>query len=328
MGAPLYVAGGRQRELRSLAAGLQDWYEYDQAVLLSVDRVTGAASRIIEYVSPPEVCPAEDPAILFKSGTLSDGHLYLCTQTEAIVLDATTLAQTAYVSLPLFNDVHHVRPTPAGNLLIANTGLDMVLEVTLAGDVVHEWNVTDQDPWDRFSRETDYRRIKSTKPHLAHPNHVFYIGDEPWATRFEFRDAISLADPSRRIEIGLERLHDGLVQAGHVYFTTVDGKVVIADTTTLQVVDVVDLATLHPPDTRLGWCRGILIDGTTLWAGFSRIRPTKFRENVGWVIHGFRRDAGTHIAAYDLSRRTVLQEFPLESAGLSAVFSIFDPGAS
>ena len=36
----------------------------------------------------------------------------------------------------------------------------------------------------------------STKPHLAHPNHVFHIGDEPWATRFQQKDAVSLLDPT------------------------------------------------------------------------------------------------------------------------------------
>jgi hypothetical protein len=206
---------------------------------------------------------------------------------------------------------------------VADTGLDMVLEVGLDGTVVQEWNVLGEDPWTRFSRDVDYRRIATTKPHLAHPNHVFYIGEEPWATRFEQRDAVSLTDPGRRIDIGLERLHDGVVHEGRVYFTTVDGKIVIADTATLKVIEVVDLNAFHPADTRLGWCRGILLDGPRIWVGFSRIRPTKIRENVGWVLHGFRRDFGTHLACYDLDARRLIAEVPLEELGMSAVFSVF-----
>lgn len=304
------------------AAG-QNWYEYQKGIVLEIDARTGNGRVVLEYVSPPEACPPVDPAILFKSGTLAGDEMYLCTQTEILVVRVPSLERIAYLSLPLFNDLHHVRPTPHGDLLVANAGLDMVLEVTLDGVVAGEWNVLGEDPWERFSRDVDYRRIATTKPHLAHPNHVFYLGQEPWATRFEQRDAISLTDPERRIDIGLERLHDGAVHEGRVYFTTVDGKVVIADATTLKVVDVVDLTAFHPADTRLGWCRGILLDGPRIWVGFSRIRPTKFRENVGWVLHGFRRDAGTHIACYDLDARRLEAEWPLEAFGLSAVFSVF-----
>jgi hypothetical protein len=132
-----------------------------------------------------------------------------------------------------------------------------------------------------------------------------------------------LVDGSRRIPIGLERLHDGLVSDGLVYFTTVDGKIAIADAERLEVVEVVDLTTMSPSDTRLGWCRGVHVEGTMAWVGFSRIRPTKFRENVGWVVRGFRRDAGTHLGVYDLRERRLMTEFPLEDSGLGAVFSVF-----
>lgn len=319
----LYVVGGQQRELRPMSAAGQHWYEYQRAIMLEVDTRSGRAHSVFEYVSPPEVGPPEEPTILFKSGTRVDDLLYLCTQTEVMIVRAPTMERVAYVSLPAFNDVHHVRPSPSGGLLVADTGLDMVMEISLAGDVLHEWNVLGGSTWDRFSRDVDYRLVRTTKPHLAHPNHVFYIDEQPWATRFEQRDAVSVQDLDDRIEIGLERLHDGLVSGGMVYFTTVDGKVVIADIAKRLVVEVIDLTTFHAPDTRLGWCRGIHLDGQRLWVGFSRIRPTKFRENVGWVLHGFKRDVGTHIACYDLAARACVAEILLEDAGMSAVFSIF-----
>jgi hypothetical protein len=239
-----------------------------------------------------------------------------------MVLRLPDFERLAYVSLPRLNDVHHVRPMPSGNLLVANTGLDTVIEVTLEGDLVNEWNVLGEATWERFDPAVDYRRIKTTKPHRAHPNHVFLIGDEPWATRFEQRDAVSLIDPGRRIDIGLERIHDGVVYDGHVYFTTVDGKIAIADAATLKVVDMIDLAPLHPVGTRLGWCRGILLDADGAWVGFSRIRATKFRENVGWVLRGFKRDLGTHIGRYDFAGRRSVSDILLEDVELGAVFSV------
>jgi hypothetical protein len=302
---------------------MDGWYEYQKAILLELDTRERHATVKLEYVSPPEACPAEDPAILFKSGTLIGDLLYVCTQTEVLVYRVPSFERVAYVSLPMFNDVHHVRPTRDGNLLVANTGLDMVVEVTLTGDIVQLWNVLGEEPWQRFSRDIDYRRVRTTKPHHAHPNHVFHIGDEPWATRFEQRDAVSLVDPARRIEIGLERVHDGVVDGDHVYFTTVNGQVAIAETTSLKVVEVLDLTRSHPPQMLLGWARGLLIDGDYLWVGFSRIRPTKIRENVGWVLRGLKRDFGTHVGCYDRRTGQLVAQILVEPFGLSAIFGIY-----
>ena len=321
----LYVVGGQQRTLRGLTADMDSWYEYQKGLILELDTASSAAHTVVEYVSPADAAPEEAPAILFKSGTLVGDELFICTQTEVMIYSVPTFERTAYVSLPMFNDVHHVRPTPTGTLLVANTGLDTVVEMTRSGEVVKVINVLGQDQWGdgRFSPDVAYRRVKSTTPHLAHPNHVFYIGDEPWAARFQQKDAISLVDPTRRIDIGLERIHDGLVNDGRVYFTTVDGKVAIADTTTLEIIRVIDLTESHPPDMLLGWARGILVDGDKMWVGFSRIRPTRFRENVGWVLRGLKRDFGTHVGCYDIATGRSLGQFALENYGLSAVFGIY-----
>jgi hypothetical protein len=118
----LYVAGGQQRGLRPMSAGMDGgWYEYEKAVIVELDTATGDAATALEYVSPADAIPEEQPAILFKSGTLEGDLLYTCTQTEVMVYRLPSFERLAYVSLPHFNDVHHVRPTPAGNLLVANT---------------------------------------------------------------------------------------------------------------------------------------------------------------------------------------------------------------
>ncbi len=321
VGQRLYAIGGRQRGLRHLGAGV-DWYEYQNGLVVELDAGTGQAIRHLEYTSPPDVCPDEDATILFKSGSLRDDKLYLCTQTEVIVYRVPSFEQIAYLSLPLFNDLHHVVPTDAGTVVIANTGLDMVMEASLDGDVIQTWNVLGDDPWGRFSPDVDYRKVKTTKPHLAHPNYVFLVHDEIWATRFELRDAICLTNPSKRIDIGLERVHDGFVHNDRVYFTTVDGHFVIADPERCVVEEVIDLTEMSPEGVQLGWCRSVHVDGDYAWIGFSRIRPTKFRENVGWAMRGFKRDFGTHLALYDLNRRERVAEIMLEPFGLNAIFSV------
>ena len=318
----LYVAGGRQRGLRPLSAPL-DWYRYEAAVIVRLDATTGEGEPVVDYVSPPEVVPDDDPTILFKSGTLVGDLLYLTTQTEVLVYRVPGLELVRHVSLPQFNDLHHVVPTGDGNLLVAASGMDMVMEVRPDDQLGRLWDVTGNGLWHRFSPEADYRKVATTKPHASHPNYLFTIGDEVWATRFEQRDAVSVINPERRIQIGLERVHDGVRVGTQVYFTTVDGRLVIVDTETLEIARVIDLKASHPPDTLLGWTRGLHVMDGKVWVGFSRIRPTKFRENVGWVARGFRRDFGTHIGLYDLETGDCLAQHPLEGFGLSAVFGIY-----
>jgi hypothetical protein len=301
----------------------ESWYRYRKGLVLRVDLDEDRVEQCVEYISPADVCANEDPAILFKSATLEDNRLYACTQTEVLVYRLPEFGVDHYISLPCFNDVHHVRPTLDNTLLVAISGLDMVVEVTLSGDVLREWNTLGEDPWGRFSRDVDYRRVASLKPHQSHPNQVFFIGDEIWATRFEQRDAICLTNPERRIDIGIERVHDGVVDDGKVYFTTVNGHVVIVDATTLETLDVIDLNEMSMPNALLGWCRGIMIDDQRIWVGFSRLRLTKFRENLSWVRQGFKHHLPTRIACYDLEERACIKEVDLQARGLDAVFSVF-----
>jgi len=323
MTGTIYVVGGEQREPRGLSAGGRDWYRFKRAIILAVDLESGDAQLVAEHVTPADRCAPDDPAILFKSSSIRDDRLYACTQTEILVYQLPDFRLVEYLSLPFFNDLHHVIATDAGTLLVAISGLDLIVELALDGTVLREWSaLPDEDPWGRFSRSIDYRVVASTKPHHAHPNHVFLLDGEPWATRFEQRDAICLVRPDQRIDIGIERPHDGLTHGDSIYFTTVNSRVVVADRSDHKVKDIKDLTSAHPRDHLLGWCRGILVDGRTAWVGFSRVRPTKSRENVGFVLRGFRRDFGTRIDLYDLESTECLRQINLEDAGLGAVFSI------
>lgn len=320
--ADLLLVGGRQRHARAVTEQEPGWYKYAKGLVLRVGLADGVVEECIEYASPASVCPPDEPAILFKCASLSGNLLFACTQTEVLIYDLATWELAHYISLPIFNDVHHVLPTDQGTLLVAISGLDMVAEVTLDGRVVREWNTCGVDTWSRFSRYIDYRLVASTKPHLAHPNFLFKRGDDYWVTRFEGRDAINLNDPTQRIEIGLERVHDGVVDGERIYFTTVNGHLVIVDAESLAVERIVDLTAFHPPDVLLGWCRGVLVDGERVWVGFSRLRMTRFRQNLSWVRTGFRSQLPTRVDCYDLAAGRLVRSIDLQSRGLDAVFSV------
>ena len=342
----LYIVGGQQKYLRPFLADDSNWYEYHKGVILRLSPEDARSETIVEYTSPPEARAENGVATLFKSSTIKDDTLYACTQTEILIYRLPDFQKLHYVSLPCFNDVHHVTPTPDGNVAVAVAGLDMVLVMTPEGKVLAEYNLLGEDPWKNFSREIDYRQL-STKPHKAHPNFIFFVDEEMWATRFYQKDAVSVKNPARRIEIGTGTPHDGLVHGDYIFFTTVNGNVIVANKKTLAIEERIDLNALHDYGAPLGWCRSVYVNGDKLWIGFSRIRPTKLRENVEWVKRSLKskitpvlpdkirtrsrwlnsrlkRELPTHIACYDLTRKSCLTEVNMEPHGISAIFGIFD----
>lgn len=323
----LYVLGGRQKYN---AHGLPEWQRHGSAMIVEVDAETGAAEVKVEYRSPPEVCPDEEPSSVFKAGTVDGNRLYVCTQTEVLVYELPDFEIVDYVTLPRFNDLHHVRPTADGTLLAAITGLDMVAEFDLEGEVLREWSAVGGDPWRRFSRDVDYRKVPTTKPHESHPNFVFQLDDDIWVTRFEQRDAISLTGNGARIAIDVQRPHDGMVHGDRVYFTTVDGHVVVADAASKEVLQVHDLNEINGGLRYLGWCRGLHVVGPDLVVvGFSRLRPTRIKANLDWTRGGIFRlksflKRPARIALYDLRAGRVCWQHNLEKTGLSVIFSVLD----
>jgi hypothetical protein len=328
--AKLYVLGGRQRKPGiSEATPKDEWYLYKTALILEVDTDSGAVRTCVEYQSPPEARAGDRPAAHFHGGAVVDNILYTCTTTEVLIYQLPDFQQIGYISLPCFNDVHHVTPASDGNLLVVSTGLEMVVKVSPRGEVLAEWNVLGEDPWARFSRAIDYRKVETTKPHVSHPNFVFELDGEVWVTRFHQHDAVSLNGTKRRIEIAGEGVHDGLAWGERLLFTAVDGKIVAVDGHSLQVEMVVDLRQIQDRDQLVlpAWCRGLLpVDDRTLWVGFTRIRQTLFRENVRWVKTILREGTvvmPTHIALFDIVNKRCLQEFNLETHGMNAVYGIY-----
>jgi hypothetical protein len=323
----LYLTGGRQRKL--LLKHEKEQRLYEAALILSLDTATGVAQLEVEYKTPPEARASEKSSNVFKTATLVGNKFYTCTSTEVLIFEVPGFRRVGYVSLPCFNDLHHVTPALDGNLLVANTGLDMVVKLTPQGQVLQEWDVLAGDPWSRFSRKTDYRTIESTKPHQSHPNAVFQLGTDVWVTRLHQKDAICLTRPGMRINIEVQRPHDGLLWCGRLHFTTVDGRIVIANPHSLQVEVIIDLheihRTQHEEELLLGWCRGILpIDAQRIWVGFTRVRKTRFMENVLWVKQAFKdKSKPTHLGLYDIIQRKCIQEIDLEPYGMNVIFGIY-----
>lgn len=318
------LTGGRQRKG---ALQKREWHRHEKGIVLEVDVTTRSVTTRVEYESPLDARPADDPAILFKSGTIADGKLYVPTQTEVLVYELGSFARVGYLSLPMFNDVHHVLPTSRGTLLVAVTGLDLIVETSLEGELLWERSVIGEDTWSRFSRDTDYRKVLTTKPHRAHPNFVFELDDAVWATRFEQKDAVCLTAEAKPLSVGVERPHDGVVHGTAVWFTTVNGHVVQVPRDGSPARDW-DLNRIVGARKALGWCRGLhVIDERRVVVGFSRLRPSKIRENLHWVAHQFgaAHTAGalpSRIALFDLERGTMDWEINVEDHGMNVLFSI------
>jgi hypothetical protein len=324
-GQKLYVLGARQRRL--IVKQEEEWNLYEAALIFELDIESGEVKAVVEHKTRPEASANENSSSVFKAGTLVGNTLYACTSTEVLIFQVPDFRLLNYISLPCFNDVHHVTPAADGTLLTANTGLDMVVRFTSQGEALQYWNVLGEDPWARFSPQTDYRKVESTKPHRSHPNFVFELDGQVWVTRFRQRDAICLTHTHKPIRIDIESPHDGLVKGGKIYFTTVDGHVVIVDRSSLQLEKTIDLKEIDGHGSILGWCRGILpVDERRCWVGFTRVRKTKFHENVLWVsrlMREGRKERPTHIALYDIVDKACLKEFDLEAHGMNIVFSIF-----
>jgi len=328
MTGPIWVVGGEQR---IQFYKIQEWAMFRKALVLRVDE-RGRVERALEYESPPEHCPEGIPSHVFKSATFQGDTAYLCTQTEVLICDFPNFAIRRVISLPCFNDLHHVTPAPDGRLYVAVTGLDAVAELSPEGELLNLVSVLGGSPWDRFSPTVDYRKVPTTKPHQAHPNFVFFLDGHPWVTRFNQRDAIPLdgiLNGRPPFDVGKEEgIHDGHLEGADLYFTSVKGCVIRFDLRTGRKT-LSDLNTLSEPDDDrpLGWCRGILPQEEGTWIGFSRLRYTTLRRNLSWIRHGFRetehhRERPTRIALYDLEELTLLRQIDLEGAGMGAVFSI------
>lgn len=243
--------------------------------------------------------------------------------------DAKSFELLNRISLPCFNDVHHARLTENGTVLVCSTGLDLVVEIDLEGNLINEYPVLGQDVWKKFSRDVDYRQILTTKPHDSHPNFCFEYRGEYFVTRFKQKDAISL-HTGKKFDIGVGGPHDGFVLEGKVYFTTVNGYVLGFDILSCQKIFECNLNEVENPGNKnLGWCRSLfMLNEDEAIVGFSRMRTSKFSDYLSWVKEktgsGTVNAEPTRIAKYNFKKSKIEWSINLERYKMNAVFSVLN----
>ncbi len=300
------------------------WDRYDLCVLLKLRASDGGVIDRLEY--PGWALDREvGVSRTFRAATIVGDLAYTCTGTEVVKIDLRTFKIAETSTHRYFNDLHQVNLID-GRLYVAATGVDSVLEFDDKFELVRRIPVGTDAVLARFGPDSDYRRIPYTKPHEAHPNFVERWDGEMWVTNWEAGRVQSLTS-TRRYYVADHRIHDGIPAFGRIWFTSVNGAVVKMQPDTGSI-ETFELAAMTPTDRALGWCRGIAPVGENeVYVGFSKLRETKLRENLKWLGNkilkqGFALSEPTHIARYDLARRTRVWHADLDVHGMNAVFSI------
>lgn len=89
---------------------------------------------------------------------------------------------------------------------------------------------------------------------------------------------------------------------------------------------IYDLNKFQKDNKSLGWCRGYQKIDSRNYVGFSRIRPTKFIENVKWLGNKLsdkvKLKMPTRLVCYDKNYSRLIKEINLEDYGINWIFSI------
>jgi hypothetical protein len=297
-------------------------WSYDTAALAIVNWEEKRIERDLTYVSPPAV-RAHSGHMLFSCGCLQGRELLVPTATEVLRIDLDAWKIRQAISLPHFNDLHHVLKV-GEHVYVCNTGLQAVQVLTAEGRLLETVGTDDKATWSVYDPDQDYRGLK-TSPHAVHPNHLFLVGDEVWVTRAVQKDAVALRDHERRLPIDVGTPHDGVVRNGVVYFTTTNGHLVGVDPRTQRRVREVDLNALDRRGQLLGWCRGLcFLDDDRVVVGFGQFRRTKYKQFAHWILNDGKVALPSRLALYDLKKSALVDELPFVGPheGL-ALYSIF-----
>ncbi len=328
----ILISGGIEREN---GQELGEGKYYKGARLLRLDTETGKVEVILRKDEGGENYPDEHPNLQFTAGCVVEDGIWLPTDTEVGFYSYPDLELKRSFSYPFFHNIHHINVID-GEIFVVSTGLDMVIRFDLESlQPLQFMNAEGKDAWFRFSPKVDYRKIHSTRPHDSHPNYVFKNGDCYWVTRCTQEDAVCLSDVSRRIDISRGRnisVHDGVLHDGLLYFTTVDGIVVVADPESGKIVEDINLLDFEPRRTVKGWCRGLMFDGDVAYIAYSRLRATRNKGKIAWINNFVSRDQGARyatVAAYDLKRRKKLDEWVFGEDLIHAIYTVLpEPSTS
>lgn len=320
----ILISGARERpEGFSLGEGKY----YHQAVLLELDIESGTYKSVFEKHDGGKNYPAEHPNIQFTAGCINGSTLWLPTDTEIYELGLPDYKIKQIISHPCFQNIHSVHVFN-DELVVTSTGLDNIVFIDRSeGSISRIENAEGLDPWHRFSQETDYRQVHSTRPHDCHPNYVFELGKELWVTRCKQEDAVCLTDTSQSLDITRNdavSVHDGIPWGNTIVFTRVDGLLVLFNADTGTYIE-----TLDPFNDRanrpLGWCRGLCSTGNILYMGYSKIRKTKLVDKLKFLSRGnYKYSSGNNalIVAYDMEQKKVIDTYETPAGMIDAIYGV------
>lgn len=282
----------------------------DTGVLGLVDWDAGTVTSLFEYTTPLEH-RHKDLRVAFKCGHIDGEKLFLPTSTEILTFSTQNWQLENILSLPEFNDLHHVIVAD-NELVVCNTGMDGLLWIDSKGEVVHTETLLQSDIPSRFSNAHDLRQIFSTKPHRVHPNYLF-VGPESelFVTCFFQRRAINVTNPDDCFLIDVGNPHDGILWEDRVYFTTTNSHLVVFEAKSRRKICDFDLPKLWREDRLLGWCRGLMIAKGRAFVAFTKVRETKAKEFVRWIYQGFEESGNSRIVEIDLSTGLPIRELLL-----------------
>ena len=320
----ILVAGGC---LRQNGFELGEGKYYAKASLLLLDLQSGEFETVLSKADGGPHYPAEHPNQQYTAPCLDGDTLWLPTDTEVYAYSLPDFKPLACFSHPCFHNIHSAHVF-ADELVVTSTGLDNVVVMDKAnGEIKSILNAEGKAPWHRFSPETDYRLIHSTRPHDAHPNYVFKLNDALWVTRCKQEDAVCLNDVNQKIDVGQGEhisVHDGLWWGEYIVFTRVDGFLVICDPITGKVVDKHDPFAAERNRPR-GWCRGLHIDGDMFYIGYSKLRKTKLTAKLKFISQGnfkYRDGNDALVVAYNMRTKKVERTYAFTDGVIDAIYGI------
>lgn len=303
----------------------ENFIRFDNAQLLVIDWDSGECINEINYRSPES---SLNPSLMFKVCDVVDDLVIPVTNSEIVIYDKHDFKVKNVITHPSFNDLHSVKKID-DLYYVVNTGLEILQVVNEQAEIIEEINIASTETWSRFSKDIDYRKIGSTKPHEVHFNNVFSIGDDIFVTRLAFKDAVNIRDEQDKFDIEVGSPHDGVLFNDKVYFTTTNGHLIIFDAKSRRREMVVDIneklekSGLKPG----GWCRGVLpLSETRILIGYTQLRHTKFKEFISWAKNMGGTPAPTRILELDIESGLIEKEFYYPGASGSALFSIVNLG--
>ncbi len=325
----LIITGGRQSDSK-LSYFNKEWNNGIEGVVLEYDTISKSIEEKFTYITPEKFRPLKNFSISFKSGAIYKNKLFLTTLTEVLIIKLPNYEILDIISLKIFNDLHHVIHHK-GDLFIVITGLDLVIRYSLSEKKIKTYYncYPEIDTWKKFDKEVDYRKFNTTKPHSSHPNHVSIINNQVYVTRYKQQDVLIFSLDGKiinKIPLNYGIPHDGLLFNDKMIYTTVNGKIIYVNKKNQKVDKLFDLNIHERSGRSLGWCRGFQKVKSVNFVGFSRIRPTKFVENIKWlgskVSDKLKLKMHTRIVFYNNNFSKILDSIDLEKSKMNWVFSI------